>query len=97
MYKKANLKEKTERYKNMLNLALNESNICIHKKTHLFNLALEFKEMANSYYYDGTYFMNQIDYVNALASFSYGYGWLDAGIRLGIFEFNEKKSYLFSF
>jgi hypothetical protein len=24
--------------------------------------------------------------VNALASFSYGYGWLDAGVRMGLFD-----------
>ena len=26
------------------------------------------------------------DYVNALAVFSYGYGWLDCGVRSGLFQ-----------
>jgi hypothetical protein len=27
--------------------------------------------------------------VNALAAFSYGYGWLDAGVRMGLFSVPE--------
>jgi hypothetical protein len=41
--------------------------------------------MAQSYLQDGRHFRASGDPVNALASFSYGYGWLDAGVRMGLF------------
>jgi len=39
--------------------------------------------MAVSYLEDGRHFLENNDLANALASFSYGHGWLDAGIRMG--------------
>jgi len=45
--------------------------------------------MAHSYLEDGRHFRKHDDPVNALAAFSYGYGWLDAGVRLGLFEVPE--------
>ena len=35
---------------------------------------------------DGRYFRAEDDPVNALASFSYGHAWLDAGARIGLFD-----------
>ena len=46
----------------------------------------EVYEMASSYLEDGRHFRAGDDPVNALASFSYGYGWLDAGVRIGLFS-----------
>ena len=45
--------------------------------------------MAASYLEDGRHFRDEDDPVNALASFSYGYGWLDAGVRMGLFSIPE--------
>lgn len=42
--------------------------------------------MATAYLEDGRHFREQDDYVTALASFSYGHGWLDAGIRAGFID-----------
>lgn len=52
--------------------------------TALYSLAHEFHGMAISYRNDGDYFLASGDPVNAFASWSYGLGWLDAGISLGI-------------
>ncbi|MEA2034194.1 MAG: DUF357 domain-containing protein [Euryarchaeota archaeon] len=30
-------------------------------------------------------------YVNALAKFSYGYGWLDVGVRAGLFSIRKNR------
>ena len=49
-------------------------------------LDLILDEMAESYLADGRHFRDTDDPVNALASFSYGYGWLDAGVRFGLFD-----------
>lgn len=42
--------------------------------------------MARSYLADGRYFLGENDPVRALAAFSYGHGWLDAGARLGVVD-----------
>ncbi|MDD1715486.1 MAG: DUF357 domain-containing protein [Methanolinea sp.] len=52
--------------------------------TALYSLAYEFRGMAVSYQNDGDYFLESGDPVNALASWSYALGWLDAGGSLGI-------------
>ena len=41
--------------------------------------------MAASYLEDGRHFRANDDPVNALASYAYGHGWLDAGVRMGLF------------
>jgi hypothetical protein len=43
----------------------------------------EFLMMARAYYADGRYFSEREDMVNALVCFSYGHGWLDAGLCAG--------------
>ncbi|MDY7082849.1 MAG: DUF357 domain-containing protein, partial [Halobacteria archaeon] len=53
----------------------------------------EFLEMAQSYHDDGNHFLAEDDEVNALAAFSYGHAWLDAGLRAGFFEVNDDEDY----
>lgn len=81
----ADLNEKTNRYKVMLENALMDIKIIFPEDSYLYKISLDIKIMSNSYYNDGIYFMNNKDNVNALASFSYAYGWLDAGVRMGLF------------
>ena len=38
----------------------------------------------------GIYFLENGDPVNALASFSYGHAWLDAGAKLGVFAVDDE-------
>ncbi|MDN7024136.1 DUF357 domain-containing protein [Methanoculleus sp. FWC-SCC1] len=46
--------------------------------------ACDVLEMAAAYHADGCTFFSGGDPVNALASFAYGLGWLDAGLALGL-------------
>lgn len=85
------LEYKTYKYRDMLSHALDNVNICVFKNSSLYKLALEIKIMSKSYYDDGNYFITVDDYVNALASFSYGYGWLDAGVRIGLFSITNQQ------
>jgi hypothetical protein len=85
----ADLEEKTDRYGRMLADALEEAEIVAPADTPFGDAAGEIEEMAVSYLEDGRHFREAEDPVNALASFSYGYGWLDAGVRLGLFEVPE--------
>jgi len=82
----ADLREKTDRYEQLLSTALDVAEIAPQEGTPLHEAALECREMARSYLEDGRHFREQGDPVNALASFSYGHGWMDAGARIGVFE-----------
>ncbi|MGB9987821.1 DUF357 domain-containing protein [Salarchaeum japonicum] len=82
----ADLEEKTERYERLLSEALDAAEVAPPADTPLGEAALEFEEMAQSYLKDGRHFREQDDLVNALASFSYGHGWMDAGARIGVFD-----------
>ncbi|MGM0591583.1 MAG: DUF357 domain-containing protein [Halobacteriota archaeon] len=81
----ADLVEKTDRYERMLTEALADATSTAPPETPLGRAAADCREMARSYLDDGRHFRETDDTVNALASFSYGYGWLDAGVRFGLF------------
>ncbi|MFB6128220.1 MAG: DUF357 domain-containing protein [Halorhabdus sp.] len=81
----ADLAEKTERYERLLSEALEAATTRPPEETPLGDAAREFREMARSYLEDGRHFRDENDPVNALAAFSYGHAWLDAGARLGLF------------
>ncbi|SHG83795.1 hypothetical protein SAMN05443636_1239 [Halobaculum gomorrense] len=85
----ADLDEKTTRYGEMLASALEEAEVCVPEGTPLYGMAEECEEMAVSYLEDGRHFREADDPVNALASYSYGYGWLDCGVRMGLFAIPE--------
>jgi hypothetical protein len=86
----ADLDEKTDRYERMLADALAEAESRPPADTPLGEAAAECREMAESYLDDGRHFRANDDPVNALAAFSYGYGWLDAGVRMGLFAVTEE-------
>lgn len=82
----ADLEEKTDRYEALLAEALEAAEVAPPAGTPLHDAARAYEEMAASYLEDGRHFRADDDPVNALAAFSYGHGWLDAGARLGVFE-----------
>ncbi|MFB6105723.1 MAG: DUF357 domain-containing protein [Halobacteriaceae archaeon] len=82
----AELAEKTGRYESLLADALDAAEVAVPPGTPLADGAAEFEEMARSYLEDGRHFREAGDEVNALAAFSYGHAWLDAGARLGLFD-----------
>ncbi len=76
--------EKTERYEQLLADAIDEAEIASPPESPLGEAAADCLEMATSYLEDGRHFREEEDLVNALASFSYGHAWLDAGARIGV-------------
>ncbi|AGB37169.1 DUF357 domain-containing protein [Natronococcus occultus] len=82
----ADLEEKTDRYGELLAEALEAATVAPPPETPMADAAEDCYEMATSYLEDGRHFREQDDPVNALASFSYGHAWLDAGARVGLFE-----------
>lgn len=82
----ADLAEKTDRYERLLAEALEAADPVAPAGTPLAAAAADYEEMARSYLADGRHFRANDDPVNALASFSYGHAWLDAGARIGLFD-----------
>lgn len=85
----ADLYEKVERYERLLREALAKADIGPIKGSHMLSVAEDYKNMASSYYEDGMHFIKSEDPVNALICFSYGHAWLDAGVRLGVFNVDD--------
>lgn len=92
----ANLAEKTDRYERMLADALATVEPTAPPETPLGESAAACTEMAGSYLDDGRHFRAEDDPVNALASFAYGHGWLDCGVRMGLFDVPEESAHLFT-
>jgi len=82
----ADLVEKTDRYERLLADALDAAEAVPPDDTPLAAAAAEYEGMARSYLEDGRHFRETDDPVNALAAFSYGHAWLDAGARIGLFD-----------
>jgi len=91
----ADLDEKTDRYENLLAQALDATEVAPPADTPMGEAAAECLEMAESYLRDGRHFRDDGDPVNALASFSYGHAWLDAGARVGLFDV-PREGHLFT-
>jgi hypothetical protein len=86
----ADLGEKTVRYRRLLGEALDDAKKTPGMDPQLERIADDFRNMAESYYADGIHFFEKDDPVNALVCFSYGFAWLDAGVRLGVFTVTKK-------
>ncbi|MDD5614573.1 MAG: DUF357 domain-containing protein [Candidatus Methanoperedens sp.] len=89
MKQPAVLDEKVKRYENLLSRALLAFEVSAQDNSHLRKVADDFSTMAQAYYDDGRFFLEQGDKVNALACFSYGHAWLDAGVKLGVFKVSD--------
>lgn len=82
----AALAEKTDRYEQLLDDALEAAAVAPPPGSPLATGAEDCLRMARSYLEDGRHFRTEGDLVNALAAFSYGHAWLDAGARLGVLD-----------
>jgi len=84
------IEAKTDQYEEMLAAALDAATVAPPEGTPMAAAATDCAEMARSYLEDGRHFRAADDSVNALAAFSYGHAWLDAGARIGLFEVPEE-------
>jgi hypothetical protein len=66
--------------------ALAKVKVVAPEKSHSHKMALDFLNMAQSYYKDAVHFYEEGNLVNAFACVNYAHGWLDAGARLGLFD-----------
>lgn len=83
------LTEKTTQYERMLAESLAKTSVPGDLPADQSTAGDQCLEMAQAYLDDGRHFRSEEDLPNALAAFSYGHGWLDAGIRIGVLEAQE--------
>jgi len=82
-------KEKLKRYFDLTKKALGEAkgNIVKGKEKG----AEEIIEMVENYLSDAKFFEDKKEFVNAFGAINYAHGWLDSGVRLGIFDVKNGK------
>ena len=82
-------KEKLDKYRTLTTKALNiaKKSIIKGKKEQ----AEEIIKMVENYSSDSEYFEKEGDFVNSFAALNYAHGWLDSGVRLGIFNVKDDK------
>jgi len=83
------LKERLDKYFNLTSKALKEVKKKIIKGKE--NYAKEIIDMVENYLSDAKHFESKKDYVDAFAALNYAHGWLDAGVRLDVFDVDDDK------
>ncbi|KUG20753.1 MAG: DUF357 domain-containing protein [Methanomicrobiaceae archaeon] len=83
--------EKTLRYRGMFAEALSVIERSPDRDSHLYTGSMRFFAVAQSCYEKGVRYLEERDDAAALACFSYGYAWLDAGVRIGLFRILAKR------
>ncbi|MFA4645677.1 DUF357 domain-containing protein [Pyrococcus kukulkanii] len=88
-------KEKLEKYFSIAREALEKLEIVVDERSHLYIVAKDFLTMAKSYFQDAEYYFKKGDYVTAFAALNYAYGFIDAGVRLGVFKGDDNRLFAF--
>ena len=71
--------------------------IVVPENSLLYGPACQIREMVLAYENDGLRFESGGDEVNALASYAYALGWLDAGCCIGLIQsYEPKRAWFFS-
>ena len=89
MHEKEITKEKLEGYFKVSETAFNLIKKKIKKGKE--KEAKEIIEMADNYISDAHHFEKEGNFVNAFAALNYAHGWIDSGVRLGIFDVHDNK------
>jgi uncharacterized protein len=85
------LAEKAGRYERLLNTARVSVTCSPDPSTPAYQLADRTLRIAETYAGRGRWLLQEKRQEDALASFSYGHGWLDAGVRAGIFVITAER------
>jgi hypothetical protein len=78
--------ERVRKYLNITEAGLSKLKISPPEKSHNRKIAEDFLTMAKSYYSDAKFFFEKGELANAFACVNYAHGWLDAGVRIGLFD-----------
>jgi len=82
-------KQKLEKYFKTTEKALKKAKAKIKKGKK--EQAKEIIDMVKNYLSDAKYFEQKKDFINSFAAINYAHGWLDAGVRLNVFDVKDSK------
>jgi len=82
-------KDKLEKYFSLTSRGLEKVKKSVVKGKE--SEAKEIIEMVENYLSDAQHFQDKSDFVNAFGALNYAHGWLDCGVRLGIFDVDDDK------
>ena len=82
------MREKLDRYFDLTSRGLNEvkDNVVVGREAD----AKEIVEMVSNYLSDARHFEEKGEWVLAFAALNYAHGWLDCGVRLGVFDVTDR-------
>lgn len=80
------LLKRVEKYIEIEKKALEEISICVPENSVLYIYAKDSLNMIRAYFDDALYFKEKGDLINALSALNYSYGWIDSGVRLGVYK-----------
>jgi hypothetical protein len=83
------LDEKTHRYQKLLDTARTSVTICGESPTIQYGFSEKVLFIASQYTMQGGRYLAAGKSEDALACFSYGHGWLDAGVTAGLFAITD--------
>ncbi len=78
------LEEKASRYLKIEEEAWAKIKVTAPDDSMLHGIADDFLKMASDYFHDAKSFFEKGDYINCISAVNYSYGWIDAGVRMGI-------------
>ncbi len=87
--------EKLQKYFKITGKALETLEVAVHERSLLMAVANDFLTMAKSYFEDARYYYEKGDYVTAFAALNYAHGFIDAGVRLGVFKGEDDRLFAF--
>jgi uncharacterized protein len=85
------LHEKTTRYRSLLRKALESLDAAPEVGSSLFSAAEKMHGVASSCCHHGMVLEEQGTMESALGAYSYGFAWLDAGVRFGLFRVMKNR------
>jgi hypothetical protein len=85
------LPEKTARYRGLLSRACMSLNPAPEADTCTHSFSERILVIAGVFYAQGILWEDSGDQDAALAAYSYGFGWLDAGVRSGLFRITGNR------
>jgi len=86
------LDEKRSRYHQMLSSALISIECAPDESSPLSTASEEIRDKVIHWFRTGEILFSEGCSESALAAFSYGYGWLDAGVRAGLFQITRDRN-----
>jgi hypothetical protein len=87
--------EKLKKYLSITEKALEIIKILPPEGSQLRKAADDLLMMATSYYKDACYYKEKGDHVTAFACINYAHGYIDAGVRLGLFLGDDSGIFAF--